>query len=176
MEKLVAANSYPYLDLMRSTSLLDGGDAVEYELVNNGVGPARVEWVELKFKGKAVHDIDELLDACCASIKRDYNGLNPRGSVANTLIRPGSSLKMFTWSEKSVLSPSMAALHRQMDNISYSTCYCSVFEECYVRVNDDRKPEPVKQCTPPAVPFRPDIKDNRLTGPVPANVGRRGKN
>jgi hypothetical protein len=165
MEKLVAANSYPYLDLGRSMSTptpLSGtngfGKMVEYELINDGVGPARIEWVQLKYKGKPVHDIGELLDACCADIRRDYNGLNMRGGVAGNLIRPGSSLKMFTWHPTAAPSPSMEALNRQMDNITYSACYCSVFDECYIRADDDRKPQPVEQCTPPAVPFRPTVK------------------
>jgi hypothetical protein len=37
---------------------------VVYQLDNNGVGPARVEWVEFRFKGKPVTDLTDLLDAC----------------------------------------------------------------------------------------------------------------
>lgn len=165
MEKLVAANSYPYLELMRSTSSAtpsaDTGrfkKKVEYELVNNGVGPARVEWVELKFKGKPVRNLGELLDACCAGLDRDGSSLLLRGGVAGALIRPGASLVMFTWSETAGPNPAFDALHRQMDDVSYSACYCSVFDECYHRGEDDDRPQPVKQCTPPAVPFRPVVR------------------
>jgi len=34
-------------------------------------------------------------------------------------------------------------------------CYCSVFDECYLRGKDSIKPQPVEQCTPPAKPFAP---------------------
>ena len=78
MEKLVAANSYPYIELMRSIYASTPGangehgrKAVEYQLVNNGVGPARIEWVEMRFKDKPVVDLDELLDACCVKKEHD---------------------------------------------------------------------------------------------------------
>ena len=162
MEKLVAANSYPYLDLMRSTSTLPAAPGeqtrakVEYEMVNNGVGPARVEWVELRFRNKPVADLSALLDACCSGQEGDMNGFNVRGNVVNALIRSGGSLAMFSWTEPATSNPRFATLHRQMDQISYSACYCSVFDECYVRNSEDnKKPEPVEQCVAPAVPFRP---------------------
>jgi hypothetical protein len=168
MEKLVAANSYPYLELMQSMSgptPLPGSDhlpdLIEYELVNNGVGPARVEWVEFRFKGKPVANITELLDACCKAEKYHYDGLNRRGGIEGALVRPGASVKMFTWKEQSTLNADFQALHRQMNDVDWSACYCSVFDECYVRTTESRKPEPVRQCTTPAVAFRPAQKGDK---------------
>jgi hypothetical protein len=168
MEKLVAANSYPYLELMQSMSgstALPGTDhmrdIVEYEFVNNGVGPARIEWVEMRFKGKPVADITDLLDACCRAEKHDYSGLNRRGGIEGAFVRAGASLKMFTWSEQATPNQDFQALHRQMNEIQFSACYCSVFEECYVRSTEGRKPQPVKQCKAPAVTFRPAQKGDK---------------
>jgi hypothetical protein len=168
MEKLVAANSYPYLELMRSTSgqtLLPGTervrDVVEYEFANNGVGPARIEWVEFRFKGKPVANISDLLDACCGTGKHEYAGLNRRGGIEGAFVRAGGTLKMFTWSEQATPNADFQALRRQMDDIDFSACYCSVFDECYVRSSQSRKPEPVKQCTAPKVAFRPAQREDR---------------
>lgn len=168
MEKLVAANSYPYLELMRSmsgTTPLPGSDRipslVEYEFTNNGVGPARIEWVEFRFKGKPVANITELLDACCRTEKYNYDGLYRRGGIEGALVRPGASVKMFTWKEQLTPNTDFQALHRQMDSIDFSACYCSVFDECYVRSSESRKPEPVKRCAAPAVAFRPAMKGDR---------------
>jgi hypothetical protein len=168
MEKLVAANSYPYLELMRSmsgTTILPGAervrDVVEYEFVNNGIGPARIEWVEMRFKGKPVANITELVDACCGTGTHDYAGLNRRGGIEGAFVRAGSSLKMFTWSEQAAPNADFQALRRQMNDIEFSACYCSVFDECYVRTSEGRKPEPVKHCTAPAVTFRPAQKGDK---------------
>lgn len=163
MEKLVAANSYPYLELMRSNkspTMFPGTErargAVEYEMVNNGIGPARIEWVELTFKGKPVRNLTGLLDACCAGWKQDeLDSMNRRNGIDGALVRAGSSVKMFTWPEPLTPTPSFTALHGQMHDIKYSACYCSVFDECYVQHFDTNKAEPVKQCKPPAVPFQP---------------------
>jgi hypothetical protein len=168
MEKLVASNSYPYLELERSNMSMEpvpGTDRfqgkVEYEMVNNGVGPARVEWVEMTFKGKAVPNLRALLDACCAGWTHEQTALiNMRGGVAGALVRPGGSLQMFTWTEPSRENPAFRALHQQMDDISYSACYCSVFDECYIRTDKTDKPQPVAHCVAPAVPFRPAFKDS----------------
>jgi hypothetical protein len=168
MEKLVAANSYPYLELMRSTNLenpVPGTDhyipRVQYLLENNGVGPARIEWVEFKFKGKPVRDLGELMQACCSAGAAQAPGLNMRGGIASALIRPGASVELFRWDEPKAPNPAFVALHRQMNQISYSVCYCSVFDECYERASDSgSKPRPVEQCTPPAVTFRPEFLGN----------------
>ncbi|WP_323143509.1 hypothetical protein [Massilia phyllosphaerae] len=165
MEKLVKANSYPYLELMRSTksmTMFPGTERarglVEYEMANNGIGPARIEWVELTFKGKPVPDLKALLDACCAGWKRDdLDSMNRRNGIVGTLVRAGSSVKMFTWTEPLTPTASFTALHDQMHEIKYSACYCSVFDECYTQSSATNQVEPVKQCTPPAVPFQPSL-------------------
>jgi hypothetical protein len=170
MEKLVASNSYPYVELMRSTSTErkpgvqeDFGRRVKYMLENNGVGPARIEWVEFKFKGEPVRNLAELMDKCCSpgTVKGQFSGLDARGGIAGSLIRPGAMVHMFTWEEPKTPNPVFDALHKQMDQISWSACYCSVFDDCYVTSNaDDSKPRAVEQCTPPAKTFRPDFGRN----------------
>ena len=167
MEKLVAANSYPYVELMRSMSTekqdasADGvGRRVKYMLENNGVGPARLEWVEFSFKGEPVHNLRELLEKCCApgTEKGQFNGLDVRGGIARALIRPGTAVHMFTWDEPKSPNPVFDALHAQMKDISYSACYCSVFDDCYVtRSRDEKKQHAVEQCTPPKVTFQPNF-------------------
>jgi hypothetical protein len=168
MEKLVASNSYPYLDRMYSMSSKDpmpGTDrlrkVVEYELVNNGVGPARVEWVEMRFKDKPVANLSDLLDACCAGMAQTSGGINRRVNIEGTLIRPGTGVPLFTWTEQVEPNPAFEALHKQMGYVKWKTCYCSVFDECYLRGgNDSLKPEPVKECKAPAKPFQPRFRDD----------------
>ena len=119
--------------------------AVIYQLDNNGVGPARIEWVELRFKGKPVTDLTDLLDACCKASTYIYGGLNRRGNVAGALIRPGASVKMFSWEAQAMRNPAFDALRRQMDDIEWGIV----------------KPEPVEQCIAPAVTFQPAYRGNR---------------
>jgi len=152
---------------MRSTSVdKESRDAegfnrrVKYMIENNGVGPARIEWVELKFKGEPVRNLKELLEKCCAfaSVPGQRSGLGNRGGIAGSLIRPGAMVHMFTWQEPKTANAVFEALHKQMDDNDIAACYCSVFDECYVSDNsDDSKPRSVEQCTRPKVSFRPNF-------------------
>jgi hypothetical protein len=166
MERLVAANSYPYLEQLQNMSSLADlpgtdhrRDRVEYLFQNNGVGPARIDWVQLTFKGKPAANLSELLEACCGGTRQDAEGLNRRGNIVSALIRPGASLSMFRWDEPVAPNPVFAALHRQMGDIEITTCYCSVFDECYLRHPQAGKPEPIKECKAPPVTFRPDFRN-----------------
>jgi hypothetical protein len=163
MERLVASNSYPYLEQARNMTAPGTDtlrDSVEYFFENNGSGPARIEWVELTFKGKPVADLSALLAACCAGKSSDAVGLNRRGNVSYALLRPGATLSLFRWNEPATANPVFAALHRQMNDIELSTCYCSVFDECYIRRGDATKPQSVKECKAPPVTFQPGFRDD----------------
>lgn len=168
MERLVAANSYPYLEQLRNTStpadapsFTPGRERVEYFFQNNGVGPARIDWVALTFKGQPMADLTALFSACCgAKTAAEFPGLNRRNGLAHTLLRPGATLSMFTWDQPAAPNPAFAALHRQMGDIKITTCYCSVFDECYISRPGGDKPQPVEACTPPATPFRPGFRDD----------------
>jgi hypothetical protein len=160
MEKLVAANSYPYLQHDRSnmsSKPMPGTDRfrnkVEFGFTNNGVGPARIEWVQLTYKTKPMADLGELVDACCSGLGRDANALDMRGNIVGDLVRPGASLSLFTWDEPEKPNPLFRALYQHMDDIDISYCYCSVFDECYAKPAKSRRPTPVEQCEPPAVTF-----------------------
>jgi hypothetical protein len=153
MDRLVAANSFPYLETSRSTNLFEnmpGTDrprgTVEYEFVNNGVGPARIEWVELTFKGNKVRNYDELLEACCSTVERNIQGLNVRGMASGKLVPANQHFKMVSWPQPLDENPNWKALHSQMNDIAVSVCYCSVFNECFVRRPKVSRPESVEAC------------------------------
>jgi hypothetical protein len=40
------------------------------------------------------------------------------------------------------------------DSANASICYCSVFDDCWTRTDEDRRPLPVKQCSMASVPYR----------------------
>ena len=105
-----------------------------------------------------MRNLTELLEKCCSVGPGEARNMNLRGGIAGSLIRPGAMVQMFDWPDTDSPNPTLAALHRQMDEVTWSACYCSVFDDCYVTDNgDDAKPRPVDQCTQPAVPFRPDF-------------------
>jgi hypothetical protein len=70
MEKLVASNSYPNIDVEfgNQYDLQDGQGlrhALYLSLQNTGIGPARLRDIELSFAGRPAADLRTLLSRCC---------------------------------------------------------------------------------------------------------------
>jgi hypothetical protein len=149
--KLVQANSWPFVDYWTGHT----ADGIVYiGLVNKGVGPAKVETVELKWKGVAYRDAAGFLKACCG-YRPDPQYLDI-GAVQ--VLRAGDHVNLV-----GVLKgPSNQDVQDQFDharigpNMSLNVCYCSVFDECWkadlARMNMAR--EQVERCEQPAVGLR----------------------
>jgi hypothetical protein len=164
MEKLVTASSYPNVDINFSNSdnvdNVSGGlprKAIRFELESTGVGPARIEWVSMSYKGKPVASVSELLAACCDDVKKtDASGML-RSSGVGDLLPPGKIKHTIYWKEPAEENALWSSLHKAMFDVSMETCYCSVFDECFIRSKDVPRPKPVKVCVPPKVAFNPSL-------------------
>jgi hypothetical protein len=163
MERLVAANSYPNIDFSYGNAF-DFGDgrglqhAVYLSLENTGIGPARLRSIEVSFADKPATDLRELLALCCtqepaASLpKTDYRFT---GDMRGAMIQAGKSLNLFAWPEAPA-DPRWARLEKFRGEIGVRVCYCSVFDECYLRDRRYREPTRVTVCSAPPVPFTGD--------------------
>jgi hypothetical protein len=122
-------------------------------LSNKGVGPAKIESLELKWKGVAYSNPFDFLAACCG-YKYD-----PKRSDYDTgfieVIRAGEHANLFTlvkmpYNQEARDRLDLARISR---NMSLNVCYCSVFDECWkadmVRLTLRR--DRVERCEPPAV-------------------------
>jgi len=56
MERLVQANSWPLVQLTYSTLNADGTPHIHLDIANKGVGPARIESLEVTYNGEPVSD------------------------------------------------------------------------------------------------------------------------
>src|SRR5690349_864171 len=65
--RMVAAASWPFLQLDSGNGNENGQPTISLELQNAGVGPAKIRTFELFWKGHAYRNAKELLQACCAS-------------------------------------------------------------------------------------------------------------
>ena len=148
--KLVEANSWPFVSY--ATGHLDDG-TVYVGLVNKGVGPAKIESVELKWKGVAYRNAFDFLAACCG-YKFSPQRTDFDTSVAQVM-RAGDRIVLFALRD----APDTQAIRDRFDHarisrdMNLNVCYCSVFDECWktdiVRLSLDH--ERVEQCEKPAV-------------------------
>lgn len=165
--RLVSANSYPLLQQFQSNAsdFNAVGDARQplvssLNVVNSGVGPAKVETLQLFWKGRPVRSIHELLAACCQfeQARTDIDALNIRTSdLQGSMLRAGEvrRLLIIPWSKETM------DLAKRFDDgypfIEMQSCYCSVFDECWVSNLQTLHPQAVAQC--PAANQQPKTSD-----------------
>jgi len=157
MEKLVAANSYPNIDISASNGIDFERRGYVLSLVNTGIGPARIQSVTAQFQGKPVTGLRDMLAACCGykpALQLHYfNSDDIRGA----LIPAGRSVDLFRWAEPEKDGPLSAVFdgfNRYRAGLELTVCYCSVFNECYVRSSRRREPVHVEACPVERATFR----------------------
>jgi hypothetical protein len=169
MEKLVQANSYPNVEIaggIESTGK-PGEIALSTDLTNNGVGPARIESIELWENGVPVHSASEIVDAIksAASAAHGHTDLEA-STVIGSLIGAGKTktLIRLKFADGADWYPALAKVLFGMES---RVCYCSVFDECHVSDSRVRRgiPTAVKECPEPAVPYSDDLKNVALSKP-----------
>jgi hypothetical protein len=160
MEKLVAANSYPNIDFVFGNRY-DFGDgqgtrpAVYLSLANTGIGPARLRALQLSYGGQPAADLTALVARCCspqpaASLPRMNYWRS--GDLRGYMVAAGQSVNLYAWPEEPG-DPRWTRLNEQRGKIRVQICYCSVFDECYLRDSDHREPVRAQACPALSVPY-----------------------
>ena len=65
-ERLLAASVWPFVEFS-SSNFRDNEKSIELTLRNAGVGPARIRWMAIDYRGTPVQNARALLIACCGS-------------------------------------------------------------------------------------------------------------
>ena len=147
--QLVQANSWPFLqvDDQFSTS-----SPTQIALVNAGIGPAKLESLQVLFHGQPVEDFYTLLKLCCglSSNANDRKAQMPGGfaiyDAENQVLRPGERRLL-------MVVPATPTQHEISDrflkastDIQYRACYCSVFDQCWTSDLMTLKPQTAAAC------------------------------
>lgn len=147
-EKMVTANTLPFL-------VAYGGqvDPVSKERLlhltvkNGGVGPAIVEWFEVKYKGTAYGDLGALLKACCSEAlpKDGQTGGVMYSNISGTVIPARETVDYLVF-ETGKLLPLQDAVNRARKDMEMSSCFCSVLHECWVTEFTETRAKAVESC------------------------------
>lgn len=154
MEKLVEANSLPYMQAGFSDALIDGKQILSLDLLNRGVGPAHEKSLRVTVDGKYVRSVDELITASltpeqAAEVQKARADQILRFNKNNVKHRfvPGGDTQLVFRVER---TPENARWWDIVDDAqkkwTVSFCYCSVFDECWFVANKWAEPAPVKEC------------------------------
>jgi hypothetical protein len=153
--RLVAANSWPFMQYAAGWETTDGVTKVRMRVFNSGVGPAKIESAELVWKGVAYRGTREFLEACC--------GFDPASGTAydsssflGYVMRAGAEDSFLEFSKQA--DPAVFAALQQAvlsRDLQLNVCYCSIFDDCWQTdlVALSLKPKQVEACTLPKVSF-----------------------
>jgi len=149
--KLVEANSWPFLYYETSN-----GQTILMSIVNEGVGPAKIESIEVKWAGRARADAVDFRQACC--------GFKPRTAdvqyalIAGKVLRAGQSINVLGLPHTAADNSAWNSLQRQRLSraLSVNVCYCSVFDQCWLSdiARFSLKPREMDHCVAPAIAYR----------------------
>jgi hypothetical protein len=154
MEKLVQANSVPYLESGFSTATLEGAQILSLDLLNRGVGPAHEESLRVTVDKKPVKSFRDLVMASLGPNdgSKAYQAFEEshtlvRNDVPKRFIPAGQDQPVFKVPRTPQNAQWWDALVKHKPRWSVGFCYCSVFDECWIARTEFDEAKRVKQCT-----------------------------
>jgi hypothetical protein len=119
--------------------------------MNKGVGPAKVESLEVFYQGVAQPGPRALVKAILKRPEPEGSGRLLLSTVQGIVLSAKEDLDFLDFKANSFPAEEYSALARAGAKLQFRVCYCSVLDEC--SVVDTRKgvrePEPVKACPVP---------------------------
>jgi hypothetical protein len=149
MEKLVEANSVPYLQGGFSDVTPEGHDVLSLDLLNRGVGPAHEKSLRVRVGNEYVKSVRDLILASLGPEQavKAQAVLHPVWNHVPTRFIPGGQSQfVFRVAKTADNSQFWDLLAKNQARWDIEFCYCSVFEECWQVRGKWHEPEPVKQC------------------------------
>lgn len=138
-QKQLEASVLPDLVFVPSYEFRSEPRQFRFLAVNNGIGPARMRALRIKVDDKPMRDWSEFVGAMGLGQGRDYG----QSQIAGRLVQPNETVTVFETSD-----PELAdAISQKLSGVSVDSCYCSVFDQCWLPIRDVTDlPKPVDQC------------------------------
>jgi hypothetical protein len=154
MDRLVRANSVPYLEGGFSTVSLEGDNVLSLDLVNRGVGPAHEQSLRVTVDKRPVKSFRDLVVTTLGQDDgpKAYESFHQsqtfiRNNVAKRFVAANQLQLVFKIPRNAQNARWWDLLTAQQSRWNVSYCYCSVFNECWAVQGQFADSSPVKQCT-----------------------------
>jgi hypothetical protein len=155
--RMVEANSWPFVDFETHNLDEQGNADVRLVLRNQGIGPARIQTLEMWYDGQPVASPGDLMKACCQTspAKREHREKTTWsfGLAAPSILRAGDHSDFFALAQNKEDADVWERFNVARDKIKVRICYCSVFDECWAGSGTTTEADRVPSCPVPAVPF-----------------------
>jgi hypothetical protein len=151
MNKLVKANSFPYIQGGFSDATPEGDRVLSLDVLNRGVGPAHQQSLRVKVDGRYVNSLPELISASvgrelAAEANRVFEGKTLQNRVSTRFVPGGEGQMVFRIAKTPENERYWTMLEAYQDRWEVEFCYCSVFDECWVIPGKWQEPAPVQAC------------------------------
>jgi hypothetical protein len=160
--QLVAANSWPFLRAIISNARTDDPEGdVAIGVSNGGVGPAKLQSLQVFYRGEPVSSGVDLLRRCCglpadkAAATRSLAGRFRYSIVDDTVLRPGEEA-LTVEVRRAGAEPLVDRFSTEVRYVTFRACYCSVFDECWESDLRSTRVTKVEACGRPQHPFDPN--------------------
>jgi hypothetical protein len=166
MERLVQANSMPFLQLGSGNATDDGQAGVlAFSVHNAGTGPASIHSFAYVVDGREIPMRGfvtlAIMRACCAAeldralAAADGDAISALGNdltspIGQTFLAAGEEAGAWQWTKTTTNQELWQAVDmaRQGGRITTRACYCSLFDECWIAETQVFPPRPVETCSP----------------------------
>jgi hypothetical protein len=146
MERLVQANSWPSVQFTFSTANDDGTTHVHFDIANKGIGPARIESLEMSYKGASVKDARALLNAMLNRTTLPRQPVIGVSDIVSQVLASKESIRYIDFIPGDFSPEDNAVLRETAPKANFRACYCSVFDECWMADTTKVRPTKVKAC------------------------------
>jgi hypothetical protein len=132
-ERLLAASTWPNLDFGTSNLNDASEDEISFELTNSGVGPARVRWYQLSYKGQVFESFDAMFASCCKRpAEIPAKAVNTVTSAMAPVLKVGDTLKLLRLKKTGNPEWLWQQVNVERKYVSLKVCYCSVLDTCWM--------------------------------------------
>jgi hypothetical protein len=154
MQRLVEANSRPFIQIKISDGRAEHPPSQVLSVImsNPGAGAARIERFSIFVDDKPVSDISAaLLQLADVPAKPgDLEGILGAltyTDMAPSYIKAGSEQSVLRWARTANDAPVWdKVVDVEAKHLKFETCYCSIFDECWIENSQSFRPAPTKSC------------------------------
>lgn len=144
-QKLQEAAAWPFIAYDTSNYADTGEHRVNLILTNNGVGPALLGPLEIRYRGRAMRSPQALLAACCGY--RPNSGAQIKTSASSHVaLRPGEQVTILELADVPANRTMLARFEAERWKLDVRSCYCSIFDQCWIVRGVQAKPRSVGEC------------------------------
>ena len=140
--KMQRTETWPYVSYSTDNTSPEAKNEISFSLSNDGVGPARLEEMEFIYGGRPMKDPREFVIACCAGNQHVIFTSARVGGV----LRPGEKRDFIRLAKTDQNAAIWERMNDQRWKVVVRTCYCSIFDDCWVFDSRKTRPDPVKSC------------------------------